>query len=142
MLSYIRVGANDIPLSGRFYTAILTPLGYTKKDVANGIEFTFPDVPGQSRGPAAVYVAKPYDGKEATVGNGSMTAFQAESHEMVRKIYAAGLKAGGSDEGAPGFRADYSEHFYVAYLRDPLGNKIAIFCANPAEPAKDHQASQ
>ena len=133
MLSYIRVGANDIPLSGRFYTAILTPLGYRKKEVPNGIEFTFPDMPGRSRGPAAVYVGTPYDGEEASVGNGSMTAFQAETQEMVRELHAAGLQAGGSDEGAPGFRADYSDHFYVGYLRDPLGNKVAIFCANPAE---------
>ena len=133
MLSYIRVGANDIPLSGRFYTAILTPLGYRKQEVPNGIEFTFPDVSGGLCGPAAIYVAKPYDGKEATVGNGSMTAFQAETHEMVRTLHAAGLQAGGADEGAPGFRAQYSDHFYVGYLRDPLGNKVAIFCANEAE---------
>ncbi len=133
MPSYIRVGANDISLSGRFYTAILTPLGYRKTEVPNGIEFTHPDGTGRSPGPAAVYVAKPYDGKEATAGNGSMTAFQAETQEMVRSLHAAGLQAGGSDEGAPGFRADYSEHFYVGYLRDPLGNKVAIFCANPAE---------
>ncbi len=133
MLSYIRIGANDIPLSGRFYTAILTPLGYRKREVPNGIEFTFPDMTGQPRGPAAVYVGKPFDGKEATVGNGSMTAFETETHEMVRTLHAAGLKAGGSDEGAPGFRAAYSNHFYVGYLRDPLGNKVAIFCANPAE---------
>jgi len=136
MLSYIRVGANDIPLSGRFYTAILTPLGYTKKEVPNGIEFTLPDVPGASHEPAAVYVAKPYDGKAATVGNGSMTAFEAETQEMVRNLHAAGLQAGGSNEGAPGFRAEYSDHFYVGYLRDPLGNKVAIFCANPAEGAR------
>ena len=66
MLSYIRVGANDIPLSGRFYTAILTPLGYRKQEVPNGIEFTFPDVPGGPRGPAAVYTTgswqRLYDG--------------------------------------------------------------------------------
>ena len=133
MLSYIRVGANDVPLSGRFYAAILTPLGYRKKEVPNGIEFTFPDVPGRSCSLAAVYVGTPYDGEEASVGNGSMTAFQAETQEMVRELHAAGLQAGGSDEGAPGFRADYSEHFYVGYLRDPLGNKVAIFCADPAE---------
>ena len=136
MLSYIRVGANDVPLSGRFYAAILIPLGYRRTDVPNGVEFTYPDVPGQSCGPAAVYVAKPYDGKEASVGNGSMTAFQAETHEMVRKLHAAGLEASGSDEGAPGFRADYGDRFYVGYLRDPLGNKIAIFCANPDEVAR------
>ncbi len=136
MLSYIRVGANDIPLSGRFYTAILTPLGYRKKEVPNGIEFTFPDGPGRDRGPAEVYVAKPYDGKEATVGNGSMTAFQAETQEMVRSLHAAGLQAGGSDEGAPGFRAAYGDRFYVGYLRDPLGNKVAIYCSIPAEEAR------
>lgn len=133
MLSYIRVGANDTALSGRFYTAILTPLGYRKEEVPEGIEFTFPDRPGRSPGPAAVYVAKPYDGKEATVGNGSMTAFQAETQEMVRTLHAAGLEAGGSDEGAPGFRAQYGNRFYVGYLRDPLGNKVAIFSVNPAE---------
>ena len=136
MLSYIRVGANDIPLSGHFYTAILTPLGYRKKEVPNGIEFTFPELPGESHGPVAIYVGKPYDGQEASVGNGSMTAFQAETHEMVRNLHTAGLQAGGSDEGAPGFREQYSEHFYVGYLRDPLGNKVAIFCANPAEGSR------
>jgi hypothetical protein len=133
MLSYITVGANDVPRSGRFYTAILTPLGYQKKEAANGVEFTSPDVPNRVNTPNAVYVKKPYDGKVATVGNGSMTAFQAETHEMVRQLHAAGLEAGGFDEGAPGFRDDYSDHFYVGYLRDPLGNKVAIFCANPAE---------
>src|SRR5882724_10926436 len=103
MLSYITIGANDVPRSGRFYTAILTPLGYRKKEAANGVEFTSPDGPGRVNGPGAVYVKKPYDGKEATVGNGSMAAFQAETQEMVRNVHAAGLKAGGSDEGAPGF---------------------------------------
>ena len=125
MLSYITVGANDVPRSARFYTAILTPLGYQKNEAANGVEFI--------NDPGAVYVKKPYDGKEATVGNGSMTAFQAETHQMVRDLHAAGLEAGGSDEGAPGFRDEYSDHFYVGYLRDPVGNKVAIFCANPAE---------
>lgn len=133
MLSYIRVGSNDIVLSGHFYTAILTPLGYRKKEVPNGIEFTFPDGPGEPSGLAAVYVGTPYDGKEATVGNGSMTAFQAETREMVRNLHAVGLQAGGSDDGAPGFRAEYSDRFYVGYLRDPLGNKVAIFCDNPDE---------
>ena len=133
MLSYITVGANDVPHSGRFYTAILIPLGYQKKEAANGVEFTWPDPSGRVGGPGAVYVKKPYDGKEATVGNGSMTAFRAETHERVRSLHAAGLAAGGSDEGAPGFRDDYSAHFYVGYLRDPVGNKLAIFCANPAE---------
>ncbi len=133
MLSYIRVGANDAAVSGRFYAAILTPLGYLTKQVPKGFEFTFPKMPGPAPGPAAVYVGKPYDGKPATVGNGSMTAFQAATYAIVREVHVAGLEAGGTDEGAPGFRAEYSDRFYVAYLRDPLGNKVAIFCADPAE---------
>lgn len=136
MLSYITIGANDVPRSGRFYAAILTPLGYTRKDAADGVAFTAPDVPGATGGPVAVYVRKPYDGKAATVGNGSMAAFGVDTHAMVRSLHAAGLAAGGSDEGAPGFRDAYSAHFYVGYLRDPLGNKVAIFCANPAEGSR------
>lgn len=133
MLSYITVGANDVPRSGRFYAAILAPLGYAMRETAEGIAFT---LPGRSDGPAAVYVRKPFDGAPATVGNGAMTAFRASTHAMVRAIHAAGLAAGGTDEGAPGFRDDYSAHFYVAYLRDPLGNKLAIFCADPAEGSR------
>ncbi len=111
MLNYITIGANDVPRSGRFYTAILTPLGYRTKEAADGIEFTAPAAPGRVSGPGAVYVKKPFDGKTATAGNGSMAAFQAETHTMVRNLHAAGLAAGGSDEGAPGFRDDYSDRF-------------------------------
>ena len=133
MLGYITVGANDVSRSGRFYAAILTPLGYAATPAADGVEFTVPDAPDRMTAPVAVYVKKPYDGKPATAGNGSMTAFQASTQEMVRRLHAAGLAAGGADEGAPGFRDAYSDCFYVGYLRDPVGNKVAIFCADPAE---------
>ena len=70
MPGYIKVGANDVPRSGRFYTAILTPMGYRKKETPSGVEFTAPNVPGWANGPGAVYVKKPYDGRTATAGNG------------------------------------------------------------------------
>lgn len=127
MLSYVTVGANDLARSERFYTAVLAPLGYGKKVEAAGIAFTLPG------GLGAVYVTKPYDGRAATVGNGSMAAFRAETQALVRSVHAAGIAAGGFEEGAPGFRAQYSANFYVGYLRDPVGNKIAIYCSNPAE---------
>lgn len=136
MLGYIRVGANDVSASARFYGAILIPLGYVREDEPAGAAFTFPRTAGQACGPAAIYVGKPYDGETATVGNGSMTAFRAETQETVRRLHAAGLEAGGADEGAPGFRDNYGKYFYVGYLRDPLGNKVAIFCSNPAETAR------
>ncbi|WP_289294903.1 VOC family protein [uncultured Reyranella sp.] len=126
MLGYVMIGADDVPGSGRFYSAILGPLGYDRKDDGHGIVFSRPDTPD-------VYVVRPFDGRSATVGNGSMLAFRAAAHALVRTLHAAGIAAGGRDEGAPGFRADYSEHFYVAYLRDPVGNKLALFCNDPAE---------
>jgi len=137
MLSYITVGANDVPGSGRFYAAVLCPLGYAMTETAEGIAFAWPEALGQGVGAAAVYVKRPFDGKAATVGNGSMSAFRAGKHAMVRLVHAAGIAAGGSDEGAPGFRADYSASFYVGYLRDPVGNKVAIFCSDPAQGSRD-----
>ena len=52
-------------------------------------------------------------------------------------LHAAALAAGGADEGQPGFRANYGPQFYVGYLRDPQGNKIALFSSNPDEPGRD-----
>lgn len=130
MLSYITIGANDLPRSGRFYAAVLVPLGYAMTETAEGIEFAWP---APAAGAATVYVKHPYDGRPATVGNGTMAAFRAATQALVRQVHAAGIAAGGADEGAPGFRADYSDHFYVGYLRDPAGNKLAIFCSDPAE---------
>ena len=99
MLSYVMVGANDLPRSDRFYSVILMPLGYEKKESADALVFSLPDIPDRDNGPGTVYVTRPYDGREATVGNGSMIAFQAQTHALVCTIHAAGLEAGGSDEG-------------------------------------------
>ena len=128
MLSYIILGANDIPRSERFYTAVLAPLGYEKAEQEDGVAYTLPDSPDRRDSPCAVYIKKPYDGREATVGNGSMIAFRVPTHAQVHALHSAGVAAGGTDEGAPGFRAQYSSNFFVGYLRDPLGNKLALFC--------------
>lgn len=65
-----------------------------------------------------------------------MVAFQTDGQQRVRDLHAAALAAGGSDEGQPGFRAAYGPRFFVGYLRDPQGNKIALFSANPKEPGR------
>ena len=63
-----------------------------------------------------------------------MVTFAAHSAEAVRAFHSAALANGGSDEGAPGARANYSPTFYVAYVRDPDGNKLATaFCDYAAE---------
>lgn len=127
MLSYITLGANDLQASERFYSALLEPLGYAKKVAEEGIAFSLPAGADDRGSPATVYVKTPYDGRPATAGNGSMTAFRTASQAIVRQVHAAAIAAGGTDEGAPGFRAAYSSNFFVAYVRDPVGNKIALF---------------
>ncbi len=66
-----------------------------------------------------------------------MVAFDAGTQRRVRDLHAAGLAAGGSDDGPPGFRDAYGPHFHVGYLRDPQGNKVALFSDDPTEPGRD-----
>jgi catechol 2,3-dioxygenase-like lactoylglutathione lyase family enzyme len=128
MIAYITVGADDIPAAERFYSAFLPALGYRLERYHGDLSYippgtppTFPDF----------YVKAPFNGTPASVGNGTMVAFQAESQRQVRDLHAAALSAGGTNEGAPGFREAYSADFYVAYLRDPQGNKLALFTTSP-----------
>ncbi|MGH8416294.1 MAG: VOC family protein [Pseudomonas sp.] len=127
MLSYLFIGANDIDASARFYDAILLPLGYEKESSDGQHSYSLSDIEDKSNGPGTVHVAKPFDGQPATVGNGMMPAFRADSRNQVENVHAAGLANGGADEGSPGTRAAYTAGFYVAYLRDPVGNKVAVF---------------
>ena len=137
MISYVTVGANDIPRAKRFYEAFLPALGYGLKEGPEGLSFALPVPPGQSPVLPDFYVKPTFDGRPALAGNGTMVAFEARSQSQVRTLHAAALAAGGSDEGQPGFRASYGPHFYVGYLRDPQGNKIALFSSDPSEPGRD-----
>ena len=69
--------------------------------------------------------------------NGAMVAFEAYDQKQVSALHAAALNAGGTDEGAPGFRPNYGPRFYVGYLRDPQGNKIALYSSHPDDPTRD-----
>lgn len=104
-----------------------------------GLLYSLPDTvdPHLGNGPGAFWVVPPFNGEAATSGNGTMIAFCALTHDEVRRLHASGLASGGVDEGRPGHRAAYSKHFFVAYLRDPQGNKIALFCINQKEPGRD-----
>jgi catechol 2,3-dioxygenase-like lactoylglutathione lyase family enzyme len=68
-------------------------------------------------------VLTPFDGKPATVGNGSMVAFDLPTRDAVDAFYAKAIALGAQDEGTPGERGP---GFYMAYFRDPEGSK---FCA-------------
>ena len=121
MIGYVTVGTNDLPRAAKFYDALLGEIGagrFMEFDtyIAWGVA---PDKPGFS-------VAKPYDGKPATVGNGVMIALSVDSPAKVDSLYKKALALGGTDEGAPGPRGEGG--FYAAYFRDLDGNKLNAFC--------------
>lgn len=132
MIGNINIGADDYEKARKFYDAILLPLGYSVEQDASGLAYLIASEPKA----VDIYVTRPFNGEPASAGNGSMIAFEATRQAQVRALHAAGLAAGGTDEGAPGFRPTYSPDFYVGYLRDPQGNKIAIFSSNPHEPKR------
>lgn len=137
MIAYVTVGADDIVRAKQFYSAFLLALGYCLEEGSEGLSYALPVPPGQSPVLPDFYVKPTFDGHPASAGNGAMVAFEASSQSQVRDLHAAALAAGGSDEGQPGFRASYGPRFFVGYLRDPQGNKIALFSSNPNEPGRD-----
>jgi catechol 2,3-dioxygenase-like lactoylglutathione lyase family enzyme len=137
MISYVTFGADDIARTKQFYDAFLPALGYMVKEGPDGLGYTLPEPPLQRIALPAFYIKPTFDGRPASSGNGTMIAFEARNQQQVRDLHAAALASGGSDEGQPGFRASYGPRFYVGYLRDPQGNKIALFSENPNEPERD-----
>jgi len=137
MIAYVTVGADDMALAKRFYAAVLPALGYEFEESSEGLSYTLPEQPDQSVALPDFYVVPAFNGRPASAGNGTMIAFKARSQKEVRDLHAAGLAAGGFDEGQPGFRDAYGPRFYVAYLRDPQGNKIALYSDDPNEPGRE-----
>jgi catechol 2,3-dioxygenase-like lactoylglutathione lyase family enzyme len=119
MFHYITVGTNDLAAAIRFYDAVLGVLGHLREHT-DGREAGWGPA---GKGPQ-FWANHPFDGRAASVGNGSMPAFAAPSRAAVDAFHAAGLAAGGTDDGAPGLRP-YGPGFYACYLRDPDGNKLS-----------------
>ena len=119
MIGYITLGANDFDKSARFYDELLSVCGITRIMEMDGFNMW-----GKSMDDSMLALAKPYDGNEATVGNGVMVAIRAKSTEEVDAIYNQAIALGGTDEGGPGSRGD---GFYAGYFRDLEGNKLNAF---------------
>jgi catechol 2,3-dioxygenase-like lactoylglutathione lyase family enzyme len=141
MIGYVTFGSDDISSAERFYAAFLPRLGYVLTVSDEGLSCTLPQKNGIPSAPPDLYIKPPFNGRPASVGNGTMVAFEVPTQAMVRTLHAAALAVGGQNEGAPGFRSAYSPHFYVGYLRDPQGNKIALYCSNRDEPERPSAGS-
>ena len=137
MIAYVTVGVDDIALAERIYSSFLPSLGYALNRNHGDLSYALPTNSDHAPALPEFYVKSPFNGQPASAGNGSMVAFEASSQQQVRDLHAAALAAGGTDDGQPGFRATYGPNFYVGYLRDPQGNKIALFSSNPNDPGRD-----
>ncbi len=122
MLGYVTLGTNEIEKARGFYDALLGEIG-AKRFSNDGDRLT---VWGVKPGQGMLAVIRPHDGKDATIGNGSMAAFALENSDAVDKLYAKALELGASDEGAPGPRG--GGQMYFAYCRDLEGHKLAFYC--------------
>ena len=125
MIGYATLGTNDIDSALTFYDALFATVGGKRlMQMPDSRQLTFY---GAGAGKPMLAIGKPYDGQDATAGNGTMVALAADTREQVDQVYAKAIDLGGTDEGAPGSRGPEQMGFYGAYFRDPDGNKLCVF---------------
>jgi catechol 2,3-dioxygenase-like lactoylglutathione lyase family enzyme len=119
MFSHMTVGSNDIDKAKKFYDALFAAMGGKpgSMDPKGRVIYV--------HNGAVFLVTKPIDGKPASVGNGGTIGFGMASPEMADAWHAAGVANGGTAiEDPPGVRQGGGGPLYLAYLRDPDGNKL------------------
>lgn len=115
MYSHMMVGSNDLERSKRFYDGLFEKPA--RSDDKGRLLY--------GRKGALFMVSPPIDGAAATHGNGSTIGFSFDSPEEVDAWHARGVEAGGTSiEDPPGIRSNALGKLYLAYLRDPDGNKL------------------
>ena len=124
MIGYVLLGTGDIGRAAAFYDALLGVIGAgrfmeSERFIAWAVA---PDKP-------SLGVCLPYDGKAASVGNGTMIALTVDSRDKVDAMFHKALELGATDEGPPGPRG--TSGFYAAYFRDLDGNKLNCYCWKP-----------
>lgn len=118
MFSHVMIGTNDLEKSKTFYDAVLGTLG-VKPGFVDGHRVFWRTKEG------TFGVSKPIDGKAATFANGGTIGFACQTTEQADAWHAAGVANGGTPiENPPGVRKGATMELYLAYLRDPDGNKI------------------
>ncbi len=127
MFSHVMVGSNDIARSKKFYDALFAAVGCKPgKEDAKGRLLYMHDG-------GLLMVSKPIDGKSATHANGGTVGFTMASSDQADAWHKAGVANGGTSiEDPPGVRQGGAGPMYLAYLRDPDGNKLCALHRMPA----------
>src|SRR5881227_2232676 len=127
MFSHIMIGSNDIARSKKFYDALFTAMGAEPgtQDARGRLAY--------SHNGGRFMVSQPIDGKPATNANGGTIGFVMSSPEQAKAWHDAGVANGGTTaEDPPGIRQGAAGQMYLAYVRDPDGNKLVGLCRMPA----------
>jgi catechol 2,3-dioxygenase-like lactoylglutathione lyase family enzyme len=126
MIDHVSISVRDIASGARFYEALLATLGMSQlrewPGAAIGYGKKYPEFWINRRADMA-----------PVADSGAHVCLRAASRAMVDAFHAAALAAGGTSDGAPGFRAQYHENYYAAFIRDRDGNRIeAVTFVRPA----------
>ncbi len=131
MFNHVMVGSNDLERSRQFYDAVLGVLGAggpIRSTAASGHVRLFYRHDGGTLG-----VSQPINDEPATFANGGTLAFRCDSPERVHAFHDAAVAHGGASiEKPPGLRKDSSGSYYLAYVRDPDGNKLCAIHRVPS----------
>ena len=121
MFDHVSLGVRDTETSKRFYDQALKPLGYTCLSQSPGSL-------GYGAKTVALWVNEAVSPVPADERSGLHFCFTAPTRGSVDAFHAGALRAGGSDNCAPGLRADYGENYYAAFVVDPDGYRLEAYC--------------
>ena len=127
LIGYITLGTNNLARAGAFYDELLALLG-AERVMSDERMLGWGKTPGETM----FSIIEPYDGHDASIGNGVMIALDAGSPELVEQVYAKALSLGAVDEGHPHDRGS-TMGFYGGYFRDLDGNKLNFFCMSSGQ---------
>ena len=125
MIRFVTLGTNDLKKSSDFYDEILKILDIIRVEDEEGRYVGYSKEKTDKL--AYFYIMSPFNKDKASIGNGTMISFDAQTPEKINKIHKKGIELGAINEGDPGPR--HGENYY-GYFRDLDGNKICVFAEN------------
>jgi catechol 2,3-dioxygenase-like lactoylglutathione lyase family enzyme len=120
MIDHVILDVRDYSASKRFYEQALAPLDYEiVLEIGSGCGFG--------------HMGKPdfWVAERGSPQTGVHVAFASPDRATVDRFYEAAIAAGGADNGPPGLRPHYHEHYYAAFVHDPDGNNVEVVCHAP-----------
>ena len=117
MIDHVSIAVRDLAAAARFYEAVLAPLGMTRLE-------SRPATVGFGKSYPEFWLNLRNDLAAALPGNGAHVCLRAGTTAIVDSFHAAAVAAGGSSDGAPGFRPQHGDGYYAAFIRDLDGNRV------------------